>query len=223
MAEWVVTVEATRTPPSESPSDDEAADSFSDLLAEHHGFAGLSPSGWTATLSVEAGDAGEAHSKAVGLAVELAAKAGIGEHRVVLTEVALAEVHDAALERSNFPAIVGAGEVIDILGVSKQRLHQLRNDGRFPLPMLELKSGPLWMRPAIDRWAEVEWKRTPGRVKSSPVDVANGHIDRIHEIDDEHRTETMTRDRAIDLSRGRKALEEDLGQVFPSRSEPLGS
>jgi hypothetical protein len=64
------------------------------------------------------------------------------------------------LERPNFPGS-RRREVLDILGVSKQRLHQLRSGGRFPLPMLELKSGPLWMRPAIERWAEAEWKRTP--------------------------------------------------------------
>ena len=198
-------------------------DLFSDLLAEHHGFAGLSSSGWTAPLSVEAEDASEAQRKAVGLTVELAAKAGIGEHQVVLTEVALAEVHDAALERSNFPDVVGAGEVLDILGVSKQRLHQLRTDRRFPLPMLELKSGPIWMRQAIERWAEVEWKRTPGRVKKSTTDLASDHIDRLHEIDEERRTGTAPRNRAIDLGRGRKVLEGDLERVLPTRSEPLDS
>ena len=43
--------------------------------------------------------------------------------------------------------IMGTSEVAEYLGVSKQRIHALRKDPRFPAPFKHLASTPLW-----DRW-----------------------------------------------------------------------
>lgn len=60
------------------------------------------------------------------------------------------------------PDIVSAAEAADILGISRQRLHQLRRHRRFPAPLYQLRTGPLWTRDAIMWFASV-WDRKPGR------------------------------------------------------------
>jgi hypothetical protein len=60
------------------------------------------------------------------------------------------------------PELVGSVEAADILGVSRQRIHQLRDTERFPAPLYELRTGPLWTRQAIE-WFDREWGRKPGR------------------------------------------------------------
>ena len=76
----------------------------------------------------------------------------------VLTE---AEYERQALAPSA-PDIVSAAEAADILGISRQRLHQLRRHPRFPAPLYQLRTGPLWTRDAIEWFAGV-WDRKPGR------------------------------------------------------------
>lgn len=63
----------------------------------------------------------------------------------------------------NYPDIVSAVEAADILGVSRQRLHQLyREHPDFPDPLYELRTGPLWVRAGIEAFNE-RWTRKPGR------------------------------------------------------------
>ena len=57
--------------------------------------------------------------------------------------------------------LVGAGEVLALLGISKQRLYQLRAANRFPVPLTELVSGPIWQRSVIESYAAN--RRPPGR------------------------------------------------------------
>jgi len=67
------------------------------------------------------------------------------------------------------PDLVGTQEVRKILGLSRQRLHELRSEGRFPQPVLDLASGPLWLRPAVEQFIE-SWDRRPGRPRRLPTD-----------------------------------------------------
>lgn len=49
--------------------------------------------------------------------------------------------------------LVGVAEVRRLLGVSRQRVHQLiRDDPEFPAPVAELASGRIWLRKDIDAW-----------------------------------------------------------------------
>lgn len=66
------------------------------------------------------------------------------------------------LERPTYPEMLGAAEVADTLGVSRQRVDELRRAGRLPEPIAELRASPVWPRPAIDRFLET-WERKPGR------------------------------------------------------------
>lgn len=52
--------------------------------------------------------------------------------------------------------LVGVGEIADLLGVSKQRVDQLRRDKRrrvlFPEPIAELRAGPVWAKRDVVAW-----------------------------------------------------------------------
>jgi prophage regulatory protein len=49
--------------------------------------------------------------------------------------------------------LVGAFEIAGILGVSRQRVHQLAVTSGFPAPLADLASGKVWERSAIEEWA----------------------------------------------------------------------
>lgn len=65
------------------------------------------------------------------------------------------------------PELVSAVEAAAILGVSRQRVHQLRARPLFPVPVIVLASGAIWLRSDIDEFNRV-WTRKPGRPASSP-------------------------------------------------------
>lgn len=59
--------------------------------------------------------------------------------------------------------LMGATEVATHLGVSRQRVLELRQKNpKFPEPVIRLSSGPVWDRKAIDDFVD-QWDRTPGR------------------------------------------------------------
>jgi acetamidase/formamidase len=91
--------------------------------------------------------------------------AGLPPWPIVRVEVVREDVLDRELHQAQIPELVGTSEVIKLLGVTRQRLHELRTAGRFPLPTLELAAGPIWMRPAIEQFA-AERNRRPGRPKT---------------------------------------------------------
>jgi hypothetical protein len=51
------------------------------------------------------------------------------------------------------PFFVGAAEIAELLGVSRQRVDQLTRRSDFPLPAAELASGRIWVRVVVERWA----------------------------------------------------------------------
>ncbi len=65
-------------------------------------------------------------------------------------------------EEPTMPTLVGASEVAEILHVSRQRVHQLREHDGFPEPLVEVAMGPLWDERAVDKF-DREWARKPGR------------------------------------------------------------
>ncbi|MBO0808347.1 MAG: hypothetical protein J2P32_08615 [Actinobacteria bacterium] len=77
----------------------------------------------------------------------------------VMTE----EAYEAEAMRPDTPELLAATDVAALLGVSRQRVHQLHSDHPdFPAPYQQLGSGPIWTRPAIEHFAET-WQRKPGR------------------------------------------------------------
>src|SRR3954447_22036488 len=60
--------------------------------------------------------------------------------------------------------LVGMAEIAEILGVSRQRVAQLIETYEdFPKPEVELTSGRVWSRTAIETWIASHPERGPGR------------------------------------------------------------
>lgn len=51
------------------------------------------------------------------------------------------------------PATVGAAEIAEMLGVSRQRVSQLTADSDFPAPWLSLRMGKIWLASDVRDWA----------------------------------------------------------------------
>lgn len=69
-----------------------------------------------------------------------------------------------------FPEYVGVGEAASILGVSRQRVHQLASRPGFPEPVLRLKATPVWRQADVRAFAaqrKGSAKRPLSVVKSS--------------------------------------------------------
>ena len=63
--------------------------------------------------------------------------------------------------------LVGVTEVRELLGVSRQRVHQIiREHADFPEPVAELAAGRIWLRQEVESWA-----REAGRL---PVNRRSG-------------------------------------------------
>lgn len=58
--------------------------------------------------------------------------------------------------------LVGVAEIADLLGVSRQRVHQLAAREDFPEPLAVLVMGSVWERQAIDTWASASGRLTSG-------------------------------------------------------------
>jgi hypothetical protein len=64
--------------------------------------------------------------------------------------------------------LVGAAEVAEMLGVSKQRVNQMATSrGGFVRPVAVLKAGRIWRRQDIVQWAKAN-RRKPRRSSASP-------------------------------------------------------
>jgi predicted DNA-binding transcriptional regulator AlpA len=48
--------------------------------------------------------------------------------------------------------LVGVAEVCDRLGIKRMTLKRLRDSGKFPAPVAELRAGPVWRLADIEAW-----------------------------------------------------------------------
>jgi prophage regulatory protein len=49
--------------------------------------------------------------------------------------------------------LMGAQEVAELLGISRQRVHQLAERADFPAPVAVLAAGKIWLGEDVRRWA----------------------------------------------------------------------
>ena len=83
--------------------------------------------------------------------------------QLVDLRVTTPERFEAEALRPDFPPLASAADAAEILGVSRQRVHQLAaSNTRFPAPIARVGTGPLWAVPAIEHFASVRDRR-PGR------------------------------------------------------------
>jgi predicted DNA-binding transcriptional regulator AlpA len=162
MTWWSVLVEAKGPAGASGAEDDEVLGDFIDVLTPLHPSVGASPSSWTARVLVEAPDPVTAATAATEAVCGAAVAVGLPDWPLSRVEAVDEDVLAIELEEPSLPELLGATEAAALLGVSRQRLHQLRADGRFPSPLLELASGPIWMRAAVEAFLE-SWDRRSGR------------------------------------------------------------
>lgn len=164
MAEWSVLVEALAPAGREAPElEDDRLGDLLDLLTDVGGAVGGDRRGWSARVTVEADSIESAISMAKEIVAEYTSKLDFPAWPIDRVEAMSAATQEAELAKPNFPDIVGSGEVLEFLGISKQRLWQLRNSGEFPEPMVSLSATPIWLRGAVEAFRDRSWNRQVGR------------------------------------------------------------
>lgn len=158
MIEWTVTVHvATPAPLSEEQliTLDEAAEKEDGSVSAR----GVDGPGFTFRVTVPSESLEYATGGGIYMADSLARDHDGTIVGVVAETAELAEKHALA---PSTPELLAATDVAELLGVSRQRVWQLQERPEFPEPYVRLGSGPVWTRPAIERFAE-SWERKPGR------------------------------------------------------------
>ena len=172
--DWYSVHVETRAP-ADTPDlmpDETAADALMELLEDRDGIVSYGTGSWEATVSLEASDAGDAATIGTNFIGQMAIKVGMPSWTVVRAEAVRQDVLDAENARPTLPELVSAPEAAEILGVSPQRLHELAaGRAAFPEPMYELRTGKLWLRDAIDAFAQ-RWERKPGRPRRSAASAS---------------------------------------------------
>jgi hypothetical protein len=126
---------------------------FSRVLEEIHGGSATGDrQHWSARIPVRRDDLVHTAEHAVIYAERLALDAavrqvGLPEWPITRTEV--------------LTELLGTSDATRLLGISRQRLHELRQSGRFPAPAADFGSTPVWLRSALDGFA-ARRSRQPG-------------------------------------------------------------
>lgn len=154
--DWVITFAY------DAAADESALGAVEDALMDLDGTAAAAgPGRVTVTLHLPAAGPGEAVEAGVRLLAARWSPAAAGWREVGVDAVTEVE-HERRAAGPTLPELVGASEVGTILGVSRQRVHQLREQPAFPAPLVEVAMGPLWDARAVEAFARA-WSRRPGR------------------------------------------------------------
>ena len=153
--EWSVNIEFA------TAIDEERADEFADDLAEHSPAITVTDDTTAFRLWVEAATAMDALTIAASLLIPSFTQPVVDLHATKWNRFS------DDLASSNMPALLGAAEVESMLGVTRQRLHQIRKTHDFPAPLTHVAATPLWTRAGIQAFID-RWDRTPGRPVAAP-------------------------------------------------------
>jgi predicted DNA-binding transcriptional regulator AlpA len=143
-------------------ADESAADRLMVLLEDHSGVVSGGHGSWSATVSVRGVSAQRAAISGATLIEETAAQAGMPRWPAVRVEAVLQDLLDEDNATPTLPELVTVPEAAVILGVSQQRVHELAASAAFPKPVYELRTGRLWLKNAIEAYAERRIRK-PGR------------------------------------------------------------
>lgn len=117
--------------------------------------------GFTLTIGLDEGEPIAAARTAAQFLHTVLGKAAAGQ--ILDLRVCTPERFETEALRPDFPPLASASDAAEILGVSRQRVHQLAaSNTRFPAPVARVGTGPLWTVPAIEHFARI-WERRPGR------------------------------------------------------------
>jgi hypothetical protein len=154
--EWAVTFTYA------AATDEGRLDRLERALEEHDAsVAGAPPDRVAVTMHVAAVGPVEAIARAHAV-VAAVVTVVLGLAPVLAVEAQTEAEHERLADAPTLPELVGASEVAGMLGVSRQRVHQLREHPSFPVPLVEVAMGPLWDARAVQAFA-AEWDRRPGR------------------------------------------------------------
>lgn len=161
MNEWTITLDVAtqeQLPEEQLVQLDEQAEGVADGSVTSRG---PDDPGFTLRVTLYA----ESLGHAVYEAMDLVAKLAVGLSSADLVGVS-GETAERAAQRAlrpDTPELMAATDVAELLGVSRQRVHQLAADRPdFPVTYARLGTGPIWARPAIEAFAR-SWPRKPGR------------------------------------------------------------
>ncbi|MHB8335635.1 MAG: helix-turn-helix transcriptional regulator [Acidimicrobiales bacterium] len=163
---WIFTAEYALSDDDQLPAGDRRVEMLDRVLAkEHSGRGARTATGWTGSVRVEADALVHNLEQAALLGKKLVEDAnrqvGLPPAALVSQQAMHADVFHAQLETISLSELLGTAEVCETLGITRQRLHQLRQSGRFPEPDRELTATPLWMRSTLKDFT-VGWRRIPG-------------------------------------------------------------
>jgi hypothetical protein len=128
--------------------------------------------GATFSVDVKAADRSDSAIEAVRRAVEVfeaaCERVGIAHGGIARADSMTDTYLDRYLEEEP-ERYAGVSEVAALIGVSRQRVSELRAKPGFPAPVAELSAGPIWKVSSLNRFLR-EWERRPGRPRrSSPA------------------------------------------------------
>jgi len=141
--------------------------------------------GWDGTVANRAGGAGFAVTvdlmaaspvQAIDVAIAWIAKGvstccDVTDVELVDARACDPDIYQAEALKPDTPELASAADAAVILGVTRQRVHQLVTEHpRFPAPYARLATGPIWTVPTIEHFRDT-WDRRPGR---RPVATAGG-------------------------------------------------
>lgn len=145
---WVVTLTL------EGSLTEEQFDAWAGSLYAQNDEATLAQSAGHIYLTVWFADA-EGHMHALKLIEGLLDEAGVTPALPVIgTEIRSESIYTRTAEEPSLPELVGAAEVAEILGVSRQRVHQLVHAKTIPSPLAVLRGGFVWDADAVRLCAE---------------------------------------------------------------------
>lgn len=121
-----------------------------EALEAHSAVASVQKRGATVALFVDADTVTDAITRAIGLVRD--ATTGTQGFEVVMIEAKTEQAFMAELAEPLFPPMVGYAEIAEMLGVSRQRVHQLASKEGFPSPVIETRQGPLMLEAAVTEW-----------------------------------------------------------------------
>ena len=118
---------------------------------------------FTITIETAAVHPADALEAATAQIAEADALTPLGKPRLLGVEALDADEYIRRADAPALPPLIGASEAADLLGVTRQRVHQLAAEHPgFPTPLVRVRMGPLWATSAIEGFAR-SWTRTPGR------------------------------------------------------------
>lgn len=119
--------------------------------------------GWTVVVWLGADTVAHATQDAIGQV------AAWSSDPVVAVHARTEDAYAAAADLPTIPDLVSASDAAEILGVSRQRIYQLRSSHpEFPAPLAEVALGPIWARDTIE-WFNQIWERKPGRPSKATI------------------------------------------------------